>query len=327
MKKLNIALLSGGRSSEREVSLKGGDQVLEALDKEKYHVVRYDPKTDLKLLMADAEDIDLALIILHGPYGEDGTIQGFLDLLDIPYQGAGVLGSALAMNKVVSKEIYRQNNIPTPPYRVLRQTDLFDAGVCMGELGLPIVVKPSGGGSSIGMTLAKTEMDLNAAVDKAFSHDPTLVLEAYLKGIELTVSVLGNEHLHALPVIEIVPDGKYDFFEYEAKYTQGETKEICPARIDDHLTEKAQNLAKKAHLALSLRGYSRSDMICRDGEIYVLETNTIPGMTETSLLPLAAKTAGMSFSQLLDQLIELGLKAHLDRKKIGQENKFQRGKI
>ncbi len=315
MKKLNIALLSGGRSSERDVSLKGGDQVFAALDKDKYHVVRYDPKTDLGRIMADAPGIDMALIILHGPYGEDGTIQGFLDLLDIPYQGAGVLGSALAMNKVISKEIYRQNGIPTPPYRVLRQTDLLDVDACTGELGLPIVVKPAAGGSSIGMTLARTKMDLGAAVNKAFSHDPTLILETYMKGVEITVGVMGNEKLSALPVIEIVPDGKYDFFEYEAKYKQGETREICPARIDDHLTEKAQNLAKKAHLALNLRGYSRSDMICRDGEIFVLETNTIPGMTETSLLPLAAKTAGISFSRLLDLLIELGLKTHPESKK------------
>lgn len=315
-KKINVALLSGGRSSEREVSLSGGDQVYEALDKTRYDIRRYDPKTDLTRLAQDAAAIDVALIILHGPFGEDGTIQGFLDLLDIPYQGSGVLGSALAMNKVISKEIFRRNGIPTPQDMTFRRNDPIDAPRCIETLGLPMVVKPGAGGSSIGMSLVKTPADFTPAIQKAFSADDVLLLESYLKGTELTASVIGNEELTALPVIEIIPDQKYDFFEYDAKYLAGETREICPARISDHLAKKAQEYAKRAHRALFCQGYSRTDMICSADEIYVLETNTIPGMTRTSLLPLAARTAGIDFSQLLDKLIALGIEAY-NRRKIG----------
>ncbi len=315
-KKINVALLSGGRSSEREVSLSGGDQVYEALDKTRYNIRRYDPKTDLTRLSQDAGTIDVALIILHGPFGEDGTIQGFLDLLDIPYQGSGVLGSALAMNKVISKEIFRRNGIPTPQDMTFRRNDPIDAPRCIETLGLPMVVKPGAGGSSIGMSLVKTPADFTPAIQKAFAADDVLLLESYLKGTELTASVIGNEELTALPVIEIIPNQKYDFFEYDAKYLAGETREICPARISDHLAKKAQEYAKRAHRALSCQGYSRTDMICHEDEIYVLETNTIPGMTQTSLLPLAARTAGIDFSQLLDKLIALGIEAY-NRRKIG----------
>lgn len=309
MKKLNVALLSGGKSSEREVSLNGGEQVYQSLDKEKYDIFRYDPKTDLSRLVADAEKIDIALVILHGPYGEDGTIQGLLDLLNIPYQGSGVLGSALSMNKIASKTIFRQKGLPTPAYQVLGKTDSVDTEQCIHVTGLPMVVKPGNGGSSIGMSLVRRKEDILPAVEKAFLYDDAVLLESYITGIEITGSVIGNEDLTPLPIVEIIPNEKYDFFEYDAKYTAGETREICPARISDELTKKAQHLAMAAHRALFCKGYSRTDMICHEDEIYILETNTIPGMTETSLLPLAAKTAGISFSRLLDRLIELGLDA------------------
>ncbi|MCP4113529.1 MAG: D-alanine--D-alanine ligase [Desulfobacteraceae bacterium] len=306
MKKLNIALLSGGISSEREVSLNSGNQVFDALDKEKYNVTRYDPKTDIDRLVSDAPQIDAALIILHGPYGEDGTVQGLLDLLNIPYQGSGVLGSALAMNKIVSKQLYENSGIPVPPYISFKSGDSFDSGACIKKTGLPLVVKPADNGSSIGMSIVRTEDSLDDAIGKAFEYGDTILAEEYIKGIELTVGVVGNDDLQALPVIEIIPDKNHEFFDYEAKYTAGVTEEICPARIDDALAKKAMSYAKGAHKALFCRGYSRTDMILRNGDLFVLETNTIPGMTRTSLLPLAAKTAGMDFSQLLDRLIELG---------------------
>jgi len=170
-------------------------------------------------------------------------------------------------------------------------------------------------GSSIGMSLVKTIADLEAAVEKAFQYDDSLILEAYVKGVELTGSVIGNQDLLALPIIEIIPNKNYAFFEYDAKYQKGETTEICPARISDKLAEKAKELSKAAHRMLYCEGYSRTDMICHENDIYVLETNTIPGMTQTSLLPLAAKTAGINFSELLDRLIRLGLDAHDKRKK------------
>jgi D-alanine-D-alanine ligase len=307
MGKLTVALLAGGISSEREVSLHSGEQVHEALDKTKYNILRYDPQSDLARLVQDAPQIDIALIILHGPFGEDGTVQGLLDLLDIPYQGSGVLGSALAMNKVVTKQLYEKAGLPVIPYAVYDRNETVDVGKCAAQIGLPLVVKPVEAGSSVGMSIIKSAADLQGALDKAGEFDNAILVESYIEGTELTAGVIGNKKLEALPLIEIIPDETHEFFDYEAKYTAGVTQEICPARIDAELTLKAQNYAKIAHRALFCKGYSRTDMILKDNEMYVLETNTIPGMTATSLFPQAAQKAGMSFSQVLDRLIELGL--------------------
>jgi D-alanine-D-alanine ligase len=307
MNRLKVALLSGGISSERDVSLKSGDQVFDVLDKTKYQISRFDPKYDLGKLVAEAEQIDVALIILHGLHGEDGTIQGLLDLLNIPYQGTGVLGSALAMNKMVSKQIYEQAGLVTPPYQVFNKGEDINSNQITWKLGLPVVVKPVKGGSSIGMSIVRSEEDLLSAVDIAFQRDDTVMVEKYIKGIEVTGSVLGNKEVITLPVVEIIPNEAYEFFDYSAKYTPGATNEICPARLSERLTERVQECAKIAHKVLFCNDYSRTDMIV-DGEIvYVLETNTIPGMTNTSLFPLAAKTAGIPFGKLLDKLIELCL--------------------
>lgn len=308
-KKLTVALLSGGVSSERDVSLKGGDQIFQAIDKEKYHVIRYDPKTDLKRLVSDAHHIDFAFINLHGVFGEDGTIQGFLDLLGIPYQGSGVAGSAIAMNKLISKRLYAQAGLPAPPFQLLQRNGGDLSGAFENEPVLPLVVKPVLGGSSVGVSIVRS-MDLfKKAVESAFEHDDTVLIENYIEGMEITAAVIGNAELQALPVIEIIPDKTRAFFDYDAKYTAGITQEICPARIDEESTRKAQAYAITAHRVLLCKGYSRTDMILRDKEIYVLETNTLPGMTQTSLLPLAAKTAGISFSRLIDRLIGLGLES------------------
>jgi D-alanine-D-alanine ligase len=307
MKKLTIALLSGGTSSERDVSLNSGQKVYEALDKTRYNIVRYDPKTDLADLAANADKIDAALVILHGPFGEDGTVQGMLDLLGIPYQGAGVLGSAVAMNKLAAKRLYEHAGLKVPPYCIVRRGPIPELGGCVQHLGLPIVVKPVEGGSSIGMAIAGSEKELHEAVAEAFTFDELVLLEKHLTGTEVTGGVLGNDDPEALPLIEIVPGEEHAFFNYKAKYTAGETQEICPARISDALTDQAQACAIKAHDALFCRGYSRTDMIIHQGEIYVLETNTIPGMTATSLFPQAAAKAGLDFTRLLDRLIALSL--------------------
>jgi len=307
MKKLTIALLSGGISSERDVSIASGNQVYEALDRDKYEVIRYDPKTDLPKLVADAANIDAALIILHGPYGEDGTVQGLLDLLNIPYQGSGVLGSAIGMNKLVSKQRYQDAGLPVAPSMSFQSIDMIKTREVVDKLGLPLVVKPVTSGSSIGLSMVKSEDALNDALQKAFAEDHEVMIEAYVKGIELTGGVIGNNELLALPLVEIIPGEAFDFFDYTAKYTPGASEEVCPARIDEAMAEKAQTYAKIAHRALCCKGYSRTDMILTDGKIYVLETNTIPGMTPTSLLPQAAEVAGISFSRLLDKLIELSL--------------------
>ncbi|MBF0227247.1 MAG: D-alanine--D-alanine ligase [Desulfobacterales bacterium] len=310
MKKLKVALLSGGISSEREVSIKSGNQVYEALDKNKYDIFKYDPKTDINKLVEEAKTIDVALILLHGTYGEDGTIQGLLDLLGVPYQGAGVLGSSISMNKLVAKRLYEQAGLKIPAYRLCRPNQEINYDEIIEYLGFPIVVKPVEGGSSIGMSIVKSKDLLKIAIEQAFNYDDFVLLEEYIKGIEITGSVLGNnENVQALPIIEIVPDKFHDFFDYEAKYTPGATQEICPARISQSHTKKAQEYAVLAHKTLFCKVYSRTDMILKDDEIYILETNTIPGMTPNSLFPIAAKTAGMSFSELLDKLIELSIQS------------------
>ena len=307
MTKLNVALLSGGISAEREVSINSGNQVYEALDKAKYDVTRYDPATDLGKLVANASGIDVALIVLHGPYGEDGTVQGLLDLLHIPYQGSGVLGSALAIDKWTSKRLYKEADIPIPSFQVLTQNEACDPEVLSEKPGYPLVVKPRYGGSSIGTSLVQSPRQLPEALGRAFEYGPHVIVEAYLQGTEITGCVFGNEDLQTLPIVEIVPGSGHAFFDYEAKYKAGATREICPARISDTLSGRAQSFAATAHRALCCRGYSRTDMIVHDDVIYVLETNTIPGMTPVSLFPLAAKTAGISFTKLLDRLIELAL--------------------
>lgn len=310
MEKLTVALLAGGISSEREVSLHSGEQVYEALDKDKYHIRQYDPQSDLARLVQDAPKIDIAMIILHGPFGEDGTVQGLLELLNIPYQGSGVLGSALAMNKVVTKQLYEKAGLPVIPYHVYACDETVDAEDCAARLGLPLVVKPVAAGSSVGMSIVKSAADLQGALDQAGEFDKAILVESFIEGTELTAGVIGNKELNALPIIEIIPDEFHEFFDYEAKYTAGVTREICPARINAEMTQRAQDCAKIAHRALFCKGYSRTDMILKDNEMYVLETNTIPGMTATSLFPQAALKAGMSFSQVLDKLIELGLEEH-----------------
>ena len=307
MKKLTVALLAGGVSSEREVSLHSGEQVYEALDKDKYNILKYDPQSDLARLIQDAPKIDIAMIILHGPFGEDGTVQGLLELLNIPYQGSGVLGSALAMNKSVTKQLYEKAGLPMLPYIVYDRDQSVDVAECADRIGLPMVVKPVEAGSSVGMSIVKSAAELQGALEKAGEFDNAILVESFIEGTELTAGVLGNKELEALPLIEIIPDESYEFFDYEAKYKAGATQEICPARISDELTRRAQDYAKIAHRTLFCKGYSRTDMILKDEELYVLETNTIPGMTATSLYPQAAQEAGMSFSQVLDRLIELGL--------------------
>lgn len=306
-KKVSVALLAGGTSSERNISLKGGDQVFAALDKEKYDVFRYDPQSDIPKLFADAHKIDVALVILHGINGEDGTVQGLLDLLNIPYQCSGPLGSAVAMNKLASKTLYQAAGIPVPAYMGLHRHLPVDVAQCVARIGLPMVVKPASSGSSIGMSIVREEQSLSGALETAFSFDDTVLIEEYIAGTEITGAVLGNDTLEALPIVEIVPESHHEYFDFTAKYTAGETSEICPARISESLTKLAQALACKAHNALYCKGCSRTDMILRQDRIYVLETNTIPGMTPASLLPLAAMEQGMTFGKLLDRLIELGL--------------------
>jgi len=307
MAKMRLALIAGGKSSEREVSLKSGAQVFEALDKSMYDIRRYDPLTDLGRLIEDAPELQVALIIMHGRGGEDGAMQGLLDLLEIPYQGSGVLGSALAMNKELSKALYQRAGLKVPAAMVFSREQAPSPREIEGTLGLPVVIKPASEGSSIGVTLARSRAELEAGLTAAFAYDSRVLVEEFVQGAEVTGGVLGNRDPVPLPLVEIIPSSDYRFFDYEAKYQPGASREICPARLEPKLAGQAQQCALTAHAALGCRGYSRTDMIVREGEIYVLETNTIPGMTATSLFPQAAKAAGLEFPALLDRLISLAL--------------------
>ncbi|MGC8718666.1 MAG: D-alanine--D-alanine ligase family protein [Thermodesulforhabdaceae bacterium] len=305
--KIRVAILAGGISAEREVSISSGNQVRNALDPNKYEVFMYDPATDLLKLAQDSKNIDVAIIMLHGRGGEDGIMQGFLEALGIPYQGSGVLGSALAMNKIISKRLYVQAGLPVAPYMVCHRGTIPDERKIMEKIGLPLVVKPEQEGSSIGVTIVREFKDLKQAMEEAWSYDKRCLIEKYIPGREITVGVLGNNPPQALPPVEIRPSSNFEFFDYKAKYQAGATEEICPAPISEHLTLKCQEYALKAHEALHCEDYSRTDMILHDGEFYVLETNTIPGMTATSLFPQAARAAGISFPELIEILIKLAM--------------------
>jgi D-alanine-D-alanine ligase len=220
------------------------------------------------------------------------------------------------MNKLAAKRLYAEAGLVVPPYCVVKRGPIPELGGCIQHLELPIVVKPVEGGSSIGIAVAQTPEELRQAVEDAFRYDQLALLEKYIEGTEVTGGVLGNVDPEALPLIEIIPGEKHAFFNYTAKYQAGETNEICPARISDALTDRAQAIAVQAHEALFCRGYSRTDMIVRDDEIYVLETNTIPGMTATSLFPQAAAAAGLDFTRLLDRLIELSLEGRSERRSV-----------
>ncbi len=306
--KLHIALVAGGTSGEREVSLSGAAGVEKALDPEKFKITRYDPATDLATLAADGPGLDFAFILLHGLNGEDGTMQGFLDLLQVPYQGSGVLGSAIAMDKHLSKELYKLRGLPVADWQIIGVGEEVDADALIAQFGLPLVIKPVREGSSLGLTLAQTKDDLVEGIEKAQNHGSRVMIEQYIKGRELTVAVLGNNKLQPLPVIEIVPGEEFAFFDYDAKYKAGASEEICPAQLSEELTLLAQKYSVAAHEVLRLKGYSRTDMMLSgEGKLYLLETNTIPGMTPTSLLPQAAAEYGMEFPDFLEYLIELGL--------------------
>ena len=307
MTRLRIALISGGWSRKREVSLKSGDAVYGALDKDKYEVRRYDPRDDLIGLIQNSEHIDLVLLLLHGKRGEAGSIQGLLDLLNLPYVGSGVLASALAMNKALSKELFRNAGLTVPRDMILPRDEGVDPNELFSSLGKPAVIKPIAEGSSIGLRICETVEEAAEAIRDTFAMGQEALVEEYVRGTEVSCPVLGNRNPEALPVIEIIPREEYQFFSYTAKYVPGASQEICPARLPTDVYGKVQDYAIRAHCVLGCRHLSRTDMIVADRDVYVLETNTIPGMTENSLFPLAARTAGISFPSLMDRLIELAL--------------------
>jgi D-alanine-D-alanine ligase len=331
MERLRVTVLTGGTSAEREVCWMSGRKVMGALDPARYETKCVDlaeitgaRAADLaEILFAPASEAtakmpadqadgkpDAVFIALHGGTGENGTVQGILELLEIPYTGSGVLASALAMNKIMAKKIFEREGIPTPKWVPLRKNGQTDAKRIISEIGLPCIVKPACEGSTIGVTVVKQQEDLRPALELAFSYGPEALVEEFVVGTEITGPVLGNDDARVLPLVEIVPDG--GFYDYEAKYTPGATQEIVPARIPEATAARARELTLRAHHALGCRGISRVDILVTPDEIYVLEVNTIPGLTETSLVPRAAEEAGISFPQLVDRLIELALEGKGD---------------
>ncbi|MHB8049798.1 MAG: D-alanine--D-alanine ligase family protein [Coriobacteriia bacterium] len=303
---LRIAVLMGGRSAEREVSLHTGEQVSGALTSIGHEVVCVDTADIGFIETLRTGQFDVAFICLHGRFGEDGTIQGLLELLDLPYVGSGVLASALAMDKVVSKQIFIASGLPTPAWAVVRRGCPYSAAEISARLGDKLVVKPVSEGSSVGMSIVHEAGELAPAIERAFEYDRTVLVEEFVAGAEVTVGVLGNEEITALPTLEVVPE--HEFYDYESKYIPGMSRHIIPARVSDAALEECQRVAVEAHRALTCRGMSRADTIVTgDGAVYLLEVNTIPGMTKTSLLPDSARAAGIEFPELCDRLVALAL--------------------
>ena len=295
IKNSRIAVLLGGLSSEREVSLRTGDAVLKALQGLGYDVVSIDAGRDLARRLVE-EQVEVAFIALHGRYGEDGTVQGLLELMDIPYTGSGVMASSVAMDKVVTKQLMLHHGIVTPRYAVLRGEGELNGLQLPGDF--PLVVKPAREGSTIGITIARDRESFEQGVKEALEMDDVVLIEEYIEGDEVTVGVLEGD---VLPVIQVVP--KSGFYDYSSKYTAGSTEYLLPAPQSDVITGRLQDAALKAYRALDCRGGARVDFMIRNNEIYCLEVNTIPGMTETSLLPKAASHAGISFAELSERIL------------------------
>ncbi|MFA4844156.1 MAG: D-alanine--D-alanine ligase [Candidatus Margulisiibacteriota bacterium] len=305
LKSKKIAVLCGGRSGEREVSLRSGKRVFESLKKQKFNVTMFDLSDDL-VTQLKKKKIDLVYIALHGKYGEDGTVQGLLEIANIPYTGSKVLASALAMNKLAAKKILEASGLPTPRYFEIDSNSEVrpQADKLKRVFPFPLVVKPVSEGSSLGVSLVKKEDDLERVLAKTVHDYHHVFVEEFIKGREITVGVIGREDdLQALPVLELVP--RHDFYDFEAKYTSGLTEFILPARLPKPLYKRVQEIALAAHRALGCYGVSRVDMIVsRDHIPYVTELNSIPGMTEQSDLPAEAKAAGLSFDELVVKILE-----------------------
>lgn len=299
-----IGILMGGPSAEREVSFKSGKAVYFALGQlgleiEAIDIKTDDPKKNKRLIKS--RKIECAFLALHGRFGEDGSIQEILEAIKIPYTGSGVLASRLAMDKIASRRIFELHGLKVPRYKVLNKASRGIARKVCADFGFPLVIKPAAGGSSIGLSIINKAKELDKAIESAFSFDEKIIIEQYVKGRELTVGILEER---ALPVIEIIPKNR--FFDYEAKYHAGLTDYIVPAKLKESLVKKAKEAALSAHRLLGCFGCSRVDIILDEGNLlYVLEVNTIPGLTSTSLLPKAAGAVGIPFEELCLRLIKL----------------------
>lgn len=303
---MKIAVLYGGVSAEREVSLSSGKQIMAALKEKGHEVIGIDFQIDRLNELLHLE-VDAVFIGLHGKFGEDGRLQGMLDMLNIPYVGSGVLASALAMDKSKSKKFFQEKGIRTAKEIVLEKK-LYREDELEIPFPFPVVVKPNHEGSTIGLTIAQNKEELLQGIQTAFTHDHTVMIEQFISGKEVTVAVMGEKgNVKALPVVEIVPKNSY--YDYESKYAEGGSVHYVPARVSDEITALLQKNAVLAHEALGCEVYSRVDFIVpHDGsEPVILEVNTLPGMTPTSLFPDAAKEIGLSYPDMIEQLIKLSI--------------------
>ncbi len=314
--KRRVAVLKGGRSLERAVSLRSGAQVQAGLERLGHEVRGVDAGTGLVGELLEFQP-EVAFVAMHGREGEDGTVQALLEALAIPYTGSGPAACARCTDKALAKHLMAEAGIPTPAFRTLQESSIRDFGAggalpaIEADLGLPLVVKPCHGGSALGVKFASAESELPGAMVGAFSYDGSVLLERHVQGRDLAVSVLDSptaaaegEPPHALPVVEAVPREE-EFYDYESRYEIGMTTFVCPAELPPETTTRAQQLAVEVYTLLGCHGFARVDLMVEQdtGELWVLETNVVPGMTETSLLPQAANAAGLSFDELLERVL------------------------
>ncbi|NVK24191.1 MAG: D-alanine--D-alanine ligase [Gammaproteobacteria bacterium] len=294
-----VAVMFGGDSAEREVSLNSGKAVLTALQKQGIDAHAFDP-SEQPLHQLIEQKFDRVFIVLHGRGGEDGSLQGALSFMSLPFTGSNAQGSAFAMDKVRSKYLFLGGNIPTAPFVVVNKTDEFDCAEILAQLNNKVMVKPANEGSSIGMSEAHSAQELQSAIEKAFEYDREVLVEQWVTGREVTVSILNGK---ALPIIEMRTT--HEFYDYDAKYLSGDTEYLCPAPLDQALTNKIQDIALQAFHIVSASGWGRVDFIIDENQQpNVLEVNTVPGMTETSLVPKAAAAEGINFEQLVTSVLK-----------------------
>jgi D-alanine-D-alanine ligase len=307
---VKVAVLKGGPSLERQVSLRSGARVEDALDRLGHEVLPIDVGADL-IEQLEAQRPDVAFLALHGRGGEDGTVQELLDIVGIPYTGSGVLACERTVDKVLTKHLLIEAGLPTPEFFAFSETAFKELGAADAlptieeRLAFPIVVKPAAQGSALGVKFARTAHDVPAALVAAFSYDSRVLLERYVGGRDIAVSVLDGR---PLPVVEAVPREE-DFYDFESRYEIGRTDFVCPANLTPECTARAHELAVATYELLGCRGFARVDLMVEDGsgEPLVLEVNAIPGLTETSLLPMAAEASGISFDDLIGQIVDLAL--------------------
>jgi len=319
-KETRVGVLYGGLSSEREVSLRSGNNCFKALERLGFKNAQLvDVDTNISSVLQNNK-IEVAFLALHGKYGEDGAIQGLLELLRIPYSGSGVLASALGMNKPLTKQVLKSANLPYPPTYIVREEDMRDYQALESKLfGVPAMVKPLAEGSSVGVHKITDAAMLKPAIEETIAKYTAAIVEKYIHGPEITVGVLDEadpqtnaRKVYALPILELRPKSKAGFYDYEAKYTKGMTEFVLPAELSEATTKLAQQLAVETFKALNCSGYARVDMMVdkAEGKPYVLEVNTLPGMTDTSDLPAMAEVAGISYDSLVEKIL---LSAGLDK--------------